>query len=130
MSKVIARCGTTCPIKTVGNLGIVTSHICIDLTFRPSGMLMVKGFVVTLLLTTSTASIMKMDVAPVSAIACVDAIVMAFKYLFDGWPNKLQTKGNGGGVDRCELLDQFKVPTVTSLLSKIEAKKIWWGPKN
>ena len=35
-------------------------------------------------------SIMKIDVATVSAIACVDAIIMAFKYLFHGWPNMLQ----------------------------------------
>jgi hypothetical protein len=61
MSKAIARCGTMCPVKTVDNPGIVISHTCVDLTYHPSGMLMVRGVLVTFLLTTSTPSIMKMD---------------------------------------------------------------------
>jgi hypothetical protein len=71
------------------NPGIVISHICVDLTFHLSSMLMVKGLLVTLLLTISTLSIMKMDAAPVPAIGCVKVIIMAFKYLFNGRPNKL-----------------------------------------
>ncbi len=51
---------------------------------------------------------MKMEVAPVSAIACVKAIVIAFRYSCNGWPNMLQAvaamdcvemKDNGGDVD-------------------------------
>ncbi len=86
----IVRCGTMCPVKTVGNPGIVISQICVDLTFQLSGMLMVKGLGLTRLLTTPTPSIMKMDVAPVSAIACINAIMISFKYSCNGWPNMLQ----------------------------------------
>jgi hypothetical protein len=48
---------------------------------------MVCGLVATLLLTTSTPSIIKIDVAPVSAIACIAAINIALRYLDDGSPN-------------------------------------------
>ncbi len=86
----MARCRMTCPIKTIGNPGIMISQMWVDLTFRLSGMLIVKVLLVILLLMTLTPSIMKMEVAPVSVIACVDAIVIAFRYLCDGWPNMLQ----------------------------------------
>ncbi len=104
LSDAMARCGTMWPIKIIGNPGIVISQRWVDLTFRPSGMLMVKGLLVILLLTTSMPSIIKMEVAPVSAIACVDAILIALRYLFDGWLNMLRAiatidfihkKGNG-----------------------------------
>ncbi len=107
MSNAMARCGTMWPVKIVDNPGIVISQMWVDLTFRPSGMLMVKGLLVILLLRTSTPSIIKIEVAPVSAIACVNAILIAFRYLFNGWLNMLRaiaaidcidTKGNGGVV--------------------------------
>jgi hypothetical protein len=90
ISNVIARCGTMCPVKTIGNPGIVKSQMYVDLTFRPYGMLMVKGLRLTCLLATSMPSIMKMDVAPVLVIACINAIVIAFTYSCDGWLNMLQ----------------------------------------
>ena len=80
INDAIARCGTMCPVKTCGKPGIVISHTCVDLTFLPSGKLIVSGFVAGLLFTTSTPSIIKIDVAPVSAIACVVAIAMALRY--------------------------------------------------
>jgi hypothetical protein len=86
----MARCRTACLVKTIGNPGIAISQMWVDLTFHPSGMLIVKGLIVILLLTTSSPSIMKMEVAPVSVIACVDVIVIAFRYLCDGWPTMLQ----------------------------------------
>ncbi len=95
----MARCGMTCPVKTVGSPGIVISQLWVDLTFRPAGMLIVKGLLVILLLTTSTPSKMKMG---------VNVIMIAFRYSCDGWLNMLQaiaaidcveTKGNGGDVD-------------------------------
>jgi hypothetical protein len=78
-----------CPVNVVGSPGILTSHMCVDLICRPSGRLIVRGFVAVHLFFTSTPSIMKIDVAPVSAIASDVAIVMALRYWFDGLPNIL-----------------------------------------
>ncbi len=69
-----------CPVNTCGKPGIVMSHTCEDLTFLPSGKLIVSGLVAGLLFTTSTPSIIKIDVAPVSAIVCVVAIAIALIY--------------------------------------------------
>ncbi len=55
-------------------------HTCIDLIFLPSGRLMVSGFVANLLFSTSTPSITKLDVAPISATASFIAIVIALRY--------------------------------------------------
>jgi hypothetical protein len=78
-----------CPVKIVSNPGIVMSQMCMDLTFQLSGMLMGDGLGLTHMLTTSTPSKMKMGMAPVSAIACIVAIMIVFKYLCKGWPNML-----------------------------------------
>jgi hypothetical protein len=79
-----------CPVNVVvGSPGISTSHMCVDLICRPSGRLIVRGFVAGLLFFTSAPSIMKIDVAPVSAIASDVAIVMALRCWFDGLPNIL-----------------------------------------
>ncbi len=127
-----------CPVKTIRNPGIMISQMWVDLTFCPSDMLIVKGLLVILLLTTSMPSIMKMEVALVSTIACVDAIVIPFRYWCDGWLNMLQavaaidcikTKSNGGDVDQCKPLEQFDAMTVTSLLLRRDTKRFWWGPK-
>jgi hypothetical protein len=69
--------GTMCPVKTVGNPGISMLQTCEDCTFLPSGKLIVRGLLATRLLITSMPSIMKMDVAPVSAMAWSRAIVTA-----------------------------------------------------
>ena len=63
------------------------SHTCVDFTCRPSGRLIVSGFVAILLLSTLTPSIIKIDVAPVSAIACDASIVIAFNTSCVGLPN-------------------------------------------
>jgi hypothetical protein len=78
-----------CPVNVVGSPGISTSHMCVDLICRPSGRLIVRGFVAGCLFFTSAPSIMKFDVAPVSAIASDVAMVMALRYWFDGLPNIL-----------------------------------------
>jgi hypothetical protein len=46
--------------------------------------------VATRLLTTSTPSMIKMEVAPVSAIACVDAIVSALSCSHDALPKSIR----------------------------------------
>ncbi len=57
------------------------------MTFFPSGKMMVRGVVAICLFTTSTPSMIKIDVALVSAIVCVVAIVNAFRYCCVGQPN-------------------------------------------
>ena len=70
MSDATVNDGTTWPNKIVGNPGMVMLHTCDDLTFLPSGKFIVSGVVATRLLTTSTPSMIKIDVvAPVSAMA-------------------------------------------------------------
>ncbi len=64
-----ANVGTMWPVSVRVRPGMLMSHLCVDLNFLPSGRLIIKGFFVSLLFSTSTSSIMKMDVAPVSAIA-------------------------------------------------------------
>ncbi len=61
--------GTMWPVRVHGRPGTLMSHLCVNFTFLPSGRLIIKGFFVILLFFTSTPSIMKMDVASVSAIA-------------------------------------------------------------
>ena len=63
-----ANVGTMWPVSVHGRPGMLMSHSCVDLIFLSSGRLIIKGFFVILLFSTSTSSIMKMDVAPVSAI--------------------------------------------------------------
>ena len=53
----------------------------------PSGKFILSGFVVTHLLSTFTLSIIKIVVAPVSAIALFAAMVSAFEYCGMGLPN-------------------------------------------
>lgn len=76
--------GTMCPVKTVGNPGIIMSQTCEDCTIRPSGKFTVSGLSAIRLLSTSTPSIIKMDVAPVSAIARSREIVTAETTCFTG----------------------------------------------
>ncbi len=80
-----------CPVKTVGNPGMVMLQTCVDIICHPLGMLIFKGFAAGILLTTSMPSMMKIEVAPVSAIAWVDAIVIAFRYSFVGLPHNTCT---------------------------------------
>jgi hypothetical protein len=63
--------------------------MCINLICLPSGRLIVSGFIAGRLFFTSAPSMIKIDVAPVSAIALDVGIVMAFRYCVDGLPNIL-----------------------------------------
>jgi hypothetical protein len=90
--------GTMCPVETVVSPGIFMSHMFIDVTCGPSGKSMVRGFVAIGLFTMSMPSILKMDITPVSAIAWLAAIVIAFKYCSKGLPKIWQAvaESNGG----------------------------------
>ncbi len=37
INEATARCGTTCPCKMVGKLGMAMLHTCVDLTVHPLG---------------------------------------------------------------------------------------------
>ncbi len=52
------------------------SHMCVDLILEPSGKLIERGFNAVHRLATTAPSMMKMDVAPVSAMARLGAIVI------------------------------------------------------
>ncbi len=76
--------GTMCPINVLGRPRMCMSHTCVDFIRVPSGKLIVRGFTAVRLLATSAPSIMKMEVAPVSAIAQFGAIVIALILCGDG----------------------------------------------
>ncbi len=80
MSEAVLRSRMMCPVSVTGNPGILMSHACVDLTFLPSGRLTVRGFVATRLFATSTPSVTKMDVTPVSATAWFGAMVIVLIY--------------------------------------------------
>jgi hypothetical protein len=69
-SNAILIPGTMCPINTVSRPSMVMSHICVDITLLPSGRLIVIGLMVGFIFSMGMSSITKIDVAPVSAIAC------------------------------------------------------------
>ena len=99
---------------------------------------MVSGVVAIRLFTTSTPSMIKIDVAPVSAIACVVAIVNAFRYWCVGQPNNflaavalvclgisrpivtVQSGLHVGGV-ACDKFDAFTVA------SSVKPRVYWVG---
>ena len=79
--------GTTCPTSTFGSPGIIMSHVCVDITFVPSGRLMVSGCTARRKFLHGVPSMMKIEVAPVSAIACNAAMAIALRYCGFGAPN-------------------------------------------
>ncbi len=67
---------------------MLMSQMCVDITFFPLGKLIVRGLTATRLFVTLTPSMIKIDVTPVSAIARLAEMVIAFKYWGDGLPHK------------------------------------------
>ena len=72
--------GTMYPVSTVGRPGIFMSYMCVDVTLLPSGKLIVIGLFVVRRFLTGVPFMMHIEVAPVSAIACAGAIVIAFAH--------------------------------------------------
>jgi hypothetical protein len=60
---------TICPVSTVGRPGIRMSHTCVDCARLPLGKVIVSGAVAGRLLSKSVPSMIKIEVAPVSAMA-------------------------------------------------------------
>ncbi len=75
-SDAILILGTMSPINTVGRPGMVMLHVCVDLTLLPSGRLIVIRLMVGFIFSMGMPSITKIDVAPVSAIACDTSMSM------------------------------------------------------
>jgi hypothetical protein len=88
MKDTIVSDGTMCPLNTVNRPKIVMSFTCVDRTIFLSGKFIVRGDKGIHLLSMSAPSIMKMEVAPVSAMAWLVPIVRAVKYCSMGLPNK------------------------------------------
>ncbi len=88
MSNARAKSGMMCPVKMIGRPRIAMLHMWVDQTFLPPGRFIVNGFEVMHLLTTLTPSMMKMDIVPISAIACKVAMVNTFKASCDIDPSK------------------------------------------
>ncbi len=65
-------------------------HTWVDLTFLPLGRFIINDFEVVRLLTMSMPSMMKMDLVPVSTIACKVAMVKAFKASCNVGPRKMR----------------------------------------
>jgi hypothetical protein len=90
ISDVTFKDGMIYPVSIVGRPGILMSQTCVDNTFLPSGKLIVSGFSAIRLLSTSAPSMMKMEVAPVSVMAWVVAIVIALRYCGMGLTNNMR----------------------------------------
>ena len=89
-----------CPVKMVGRPGIMISHLCVKRTMLPLGRLILSGFFDNHVLSMSTPSMIKMDVAPVSAMA--RSVVM-----------EMPAASLGGAVF-IMMGDRFDATTVTS----------------
>jgi hypothetical protein len=100
ISEAIFRSGMMCPVRVIGKPGIFMLHTCVDLIFLPSKRLTVSGFVAICLFSTSTPSMTKMDVAPVSATARFVVMVIVCRYCGFGLPYKiLANAANDVGCD-------------------------------
>ena len=118
-----------CPVRHVGSPGIFISHSCVECTFLPSGKRIVMGVNATLLLSTSTPSITKIEVAPVSAMAWDVAIVIALRYSDVSFPSIERAVdaidvspvcGDGGILWTDD--EQFDVTIVLSSSSRVKQK--------
>jgi hypothetical protein len=69
MRDTIAKDRTMCPVSTVGSPGMLILQMCVDITLFSLGKLIVRGIQATCLFATSAPSMIKIDIAPVSAIA-------------------------------------------------------------
>ncbi len=73
--EAIDNSGTMCPTRVVGRPGSIISHICVDITLRPSANATFRGQVVIRLLRTGVLFITNICVAPESAIASLGVMV-------------------------------------------------------
>jgi hypothetical protein len=72
--------GTICPINIVGKPGMVMSQMWVKTTLLLLGKVIVIGWSARQKFLTGVPFIMKIEVTPVSTMACVAAIVIAFAH--------------------------------------------------
>ncbi len=108
INDAIVNFGTTCPTSTFGRPGIVMLHVCVDFTFVPSGRLMVSGRMAGRRFLHGVPSMMKIEVTPVSAIACDAAMAIALRYCKFSVPNN------------CRAVAAIVVPVVACPLSTFD----------
>jgi hypothetical protein len=104
ISEAIDKPGTICPVRIIGRPGMLMSHMCVECTISPSGRLMVRWSSAGWMLDMGVPAIMKMDVAPVLAMACVSVNVSTLGTPF--WRAEAMSL----------VRDLFNVITVASLL--------------
>ena len=124
--------GRICPVSIVGRPGILMSQTCVDTSCLPSGKLIGSGFFAMRLLSTSALSMMKMEVAPVLAMAWFVAIVIAFKYCGMGLPNNIRAAMAIVGcafLATRQVVETFDVATVTSLSWVLTGGDVWVGSR-
>jgi hypothetical protein len=131
MRDAIVNDGTMCPVNIIGRPGTLISHTCVDWIFLPSGKLIVRGDIAICLLSTAAPSMMKMEVAPVSAIAWLAAIVRALRNCGIGSPQSALTVAaieDGSLFVHTGFLDtQLEVVTVAVSSSSYDDILIWVG---
>ncbi len=66
---VMDKSGMMCLVRTMGRPSIAMSHMCVDMTWRPSANATFRGIEVGRLFTTDVPSMTKIWVAPESAMA-------------------------------------------------------------
>ena len=126
--EVIDNSGTMCPTRVVRRPGIMMSHMCVDITLRSSANATFSGHVIFHLLWMGMPSMTKIWVAPESAIASFDVIVIvayAHVYAFCG-----VNKENADSILFVDPSDTFDVTTVMSSSSTSMlwvAGNIWVG---
>jgi hypothetical protein len=94
--------GTICPINIFGRPEMMMSQMWVKETLLPSGKLMVIVWLARRRLLTGVPLVMKIEVTPVSAMACVVAIAIALAH-----------------SKHCNVVEQFDAMTV-ALLSLID----------
>ena len=72
--------GTMCPTNGCGRPGMTMSHVCVDVIRLPSGRLMLIGWRAAQMLLAGAPAMTKIEVAPVSAMAWVGAIMRALTW--------------------------------------------------
>ncbi len=81
-SKAMDKSGLMCPVSVMGRPGMLTSHMCVDMMCLPSANMTFNGHVVPCLLCMGVPSIMKICVAPESAMASsIEVIIAAYAWL-------------------------------------------------
>jgi hypothetical protein len=118
-SEAMARLGTMCPNRGPGSPGTTTLHVCVDQTWQSSRRLTVSPFMAVCLLSTSTPSLMKTAVAPVSTIHCESSI--ATGQMRGANPSSSWLTGRG---------ETFEAVTVmSSLFAVLHTNRNWVGSR-